>query len=200
MIVNILFYFFLSSYILHTRILLGMDFFKNCSESPATVCIYFGLVLLLLVLCVYHLNKLTAAKEHYTGAGLGHGGGYEGATSGATQRTLGQEFSGTNQQDRSIISNAEVAAIDPGLSSVGRAVDIYAGVGSEQLVNERGFPDFWEIGSELAAYKASQTPGMSADAKANAAGSGERFRGRRERLLGDIGALQDDQLGALLNA
>lgn len=174
-----------------------MDFFKNCQESPATVCIYSGLVLLLLVLCVYHLNKLSGGKklEHYTGVGLGHGGGYDGATSGATQRTLAQEFSGTNQQDRSIISNAEIAQIT-GLSEVGRAVDIFADVSpQERLVNERGEPDFWEIGSELSAYKQSQVAPMSAEAKAKA----EYFRGRRERLSGPIGAMQDDQLGSLLN-
>lgn len=173
-----------------------MDFFKNCQESPATVCVYFGLVLLLLVLCVYHLNKLSKGKEHYTGVGLGHGGGYDGATSGATMRTLAQEFSGTNQQDRSIISNAEIAQIDPSLSEVGRAVDIFASSGQERLVNERGEPDFWEIGSELSAYKASQVAPMSAEAKAKA----EYFRGHRERLQGAIGSMQDDQLSALLNA
>ena len=172
------------------------EFFKNCAESPATVCVYFGLVLLLLVLCVYHLNKLTAAKEHYTGVGLGHGGGYEGATSGATQRTLAQEFSGTNQQDRSILSNAEIAQLDPGLSEVGRAVDIFGSdVSQERLVNERGEPDFWEIGSELSAYKSSQVAPMSAEAKAKA----ERFHGRRERLTSSIGDMQTDQLASLLN-
>ena len=189
-----IFYFFLLSYILPTH-LDRMDFFKNCQESPATVCVYFGLVLLLLVLCVYHLNKLTQPKEHYTGVGLGHGGGYDGATSGATMRTLAQEFSGTNQQDRSIISNAEIAQIDPSLSEVGRAVDIFGSASQERLVNERGEPDFWEIGSELSAYKASQVAPMTAEAKAKA----EYFRGRRERLRGEIGDLQSDQLASLLN-
>lgn len=174
-----------------------MEFFKNCAESPATVCVYFGVVLLLLVLCVYHLNKLTASKnEGYTGVGLGHGGGYEGATSGATMRTLGQEFSGTNQQDRSIISNAEIAQLDPGLSEVGRAVDIFGSDPTqESLVNGRGEPDFWEISSELGAYKASQTSPMAAEAKAKA----EYFRGRREHLSGPLGTLGDDRLGMLLN-
>lgn len=173
-----------------------MDFFKNCQESPATVCIYFGLLLVVVILCLFHLRKLSLGKEHYTGVGLGHGGGYDGATSGATMRTLSQEFSGTNQEDRSIISNAEVAALDPQLSMVGRSVNIFAqDPRGEQLVNGRGEPDFWEISSELGAYKNSQTPGMAADAKAKA----EMFRGRRERLRGEIGNFEDDSLGMLLN-
>jgi hypothetical protein len=173
-----------------------MDFFKNCQESPATVCVYFGLVLLLLVLCVYHLSKLTVNKEHYTGVGLGHGGGYSGAVSGSTMRTLAQEFSGTNQLDRSTISNAEIAQLDPSLSEVGRPVDIFAVADQkESLVNGRGEPDFWEIGSELSAYKTSQTRPMAAEAKAKA----EYFRGRREHLPGELGMLEDDRLSMLLN-
>jgi hypothetical protein len=148
------------------------------------------------LLCLYHLHKLSLAKEHYTGVGLGHGGGYDGATSGATMRTLAQEFSGTNQEDRSIISNAEVAMLDPTLSTVARPVNIFAPESrGERLVNERGEPDFWEIGSELSAYKASQAPGMMQDAKAKA----EHFRGKRERLRGEIGSFEDDSLGRLLN-
>jgi hypothetical protein len=196
-LVFFIFYFFLWSYILHTY-RTRMDFLKNCQESPATVCVYFGLVLLLLVLCVFHLNKLTAAKEHYTGVGLGHGGGYAGAVSGASMRTLAQEFSGTNQQDRSIISNAEIAQLDPTLSEVGRPVDIFAAAVAaakqEDLVNGRGEPDFWEIGSELSAYKTSQVRPMTAEAKAKA----EYFRGR-EHLPGELGLLEDDRLGMLLN-
>jgi hypothetical protein len=192
-----IFYFFLLSYILHTH-LTGMEFFKNVQESPSVVCVYFACLLVLIVLCVYHLNKLSKGKEHYTGVGLGHGGGYDGATSGATQRTLAQEFSGTNQEDRSIISNAEVANLDPVLSQVGRPVDIFSPTvlaRNERLVNERGEPDFWEIGSELAAYKQSQVRPMTAEANAKA----EHFRGRREQLLGDIGNLEVDRLSDLLN-
>ena len=172
------------------------EFFKNCCDSHTTVCVYFSVVLVLLLLCVYQLSKLPKAKEHYTGVGLGHSGGYNGATSGATVRTLGQEFSGTNQEDRSIISNAEISQLDPDLSRVGRAVDIFANSHhGERLVNERGEPDFWEISSELAAYKASQSDPMRQDAAAKA----EQFRGHREQLTGKIGSYQDDQLGNLLN-
>lgn len=187
-------------YTSYVSVIIDMDkLWEDCVSSPMTTCVYFACVLLLLVLCVYHLNKLSGKQEHYTGVGLGHGGGYGGETSGATQRTLSQEFSGTNQQDRSIISNAEIAQVDPTLSSVGRAVDIFSGDnGSERLVNERGEPDFWEIGSELAAYKAAQAPGMRADASNNAAGK-ERFRGRREHLGGPLGNSEDDQLGNLLS-
>lgn len=171
--------------------------FENCLESPMTVCIYFACVLLLLVLCVYHLNKLSKPKEHYTGYGLGQGGGYGGVTSGATQRTIAQELSATNQQANSVLSNAEVAILAPELSQVGRPVDIFSqSERPEYLVNGRGDPDFWEIGNELAAYKQSQTPGMKADAAAKA----ERFRGRREHLdvSNPIRNAEDDALGTYL--
>ena len=185
-------------YTSYLSIIIDMDkLCEDCVSSPMTMCVYFGCVLLLLILCVYHLNKLGGKQEHYTGVGLGHGGGYSGQTSGSTVRTLGQEFSGTNQLDRSIISNAEIAQVDPSLSQVGRAVDIFGGNSTERLVNERGEPDFWEISSELGAYKQSQTPGMRQDAQSNAAGK-ERFRGRRERLMGSLGNAEDDSLGSLL--
>lgn len=183
-------------YTSYVFVVIDMDkMFDDCVNSPMTLCVYFGCVLLLLLLCVYHLNKLSGKQEHYTGAGLGHGGGYSGQTSGSTVRTLGQEFSATNQQDRSVISNAEIAQFDPSLSHVGRAVDIF-GDASEHLVNGRGDPQFWEISSELGRYKDEQRTGMRQDAAASAAGA-ERFRGR-EQLRGAIGDASDDALGDLL--
>lgn len=174
---------------------------QTCADSPMNKCIVMALIILLLLFVVYHLNnidKSTKKAEHYTGVGLGHGGGYSGQTSGATLRTIAQEFSGTNQMDRQTLSNAEVASIAPDLSSVGRPVDIYAAP-PERLVNERGEPDFWEIGNELAAYKQSQVAPMRSEAAAKA----ERMYNspasrRRETLQGSVGSFEDDALGNLL--
>ena len=160
------------------------DFLGSCTDNKATVCIYFAAVLFLLVLVVYHLRQLSASKEHITGVGLGHGGGYSGQTSGATQR-FGQEFSGTNQMQRKTVLTADVAEVAPGLSRVGRPVNIFSNY--ENLVSGRGEPDFWEITGLLDQYKTSQAPGMMADA-----GS--------EHLVGaqKIAAAEDDALARLL--
>jgi hypothetical protein len=159
-------------------------------------------VVLLLLVIVWHLKRIdgnTKKSEHYTGVGLGHGGGYSGQTSGASMRTLAQEFSGTNQQDRVTLSNAEVAQIAPDLSSVGRPVDIYAAP-PERLVNERGEPDFWEIGNELAAYKQAQTAPMQQEAAAKSEHlyNAPIRRRQRETLQGAVGTFEDDALGSLL--
>lgn len=45
-------------------------------------------------------------------------------------------------------------------------------IGMERLVSERGEPDFWQIGNELAAYKASQVAPMRAEATSDSSGSG----------------------------
>lgn len=173
---------------------------QKCRDSPMTTCFYFAVVLLLLLLVVFYLSKMSRKSEHYTGVGLGHGGGYNGVTSGATMRTLSQEFSGTNQLDRQTLSNAEVAQVAPDLSSVGRPVDIFSAP-AESLVNGRGEPDFWEIGNELAAYKQSQVAPMQQEAAAKAEhmyNAGIQRR-RRETLQGAVGAFEDSALDNLLH-
>lgn len=169
----------------------------DAAVRPMNVAIYMALTILLLLVIVYYV---TAGKsEHYVGVGLGHGGGYSGVTSGATLRTLSQEFSGTNQQDRQTLSTAEVAQIAPGLSSVGRPVDIWTPP-AETLVSGRGEPDFWEIGNELSAYKQSQAAPMAADAAKKEMMYSPPFnRGRaRETLVGSVGSFEDDALGSML--
>jgi hypothetical protein len=46
-------------------------------------------------------------------------------------------------------------------------------IGLESLVSERGEPDFWQIGNELAAYKASQVAPMRAEASSDSSGLNE---------------------------
>jgi len=82
-------------------------------------------------------------------------------TSGATIRRLGQDFSSTNQGPYTIVHNADLKELVPGVVPSASS-DV------ERLVNERGEPDFWEISSELDAYRSSQTAGMAADAAAQA--------------------------------
>jgi hypothetical protein len=197
---------------IYTTIIIMEDMFKSCCDSPVVRGLYFAVLLILLVVVVY---KLSNSSEHYTGTGLGHGGGYGGATSGATLRVLGTDLSSTNQQDRQTVSNAEVAAVQPQLSLVGRPVDIYAGMNDrERLVNGRGEPDFWEISSQLDAYKTSQIPAMQAGAAASAAAAAAAAQSSSsssaapaaassapasERLVGSIGSFDDDALGNLLH-
>ncbi len=162
---------------------------QKIMDNPLVVCTYFAVLLVLVMLCTYYLYKLMPApakKEHITGVGLGHGGGYGGQTAGATQR-FGQEFSSTNQSPRTTVLTADVAEIAPGLSRVGRPVDIYGR--GEALVSGRGEPDFWEVSGLVDNYKSSQTSGMHADAAA-----------RLEHLTGaaKIANAEDEALARLL--
>lgn len=141
------------------------DLLKN---SVVVVC-YFAVLLVLLLVIVWSLKK---KNENLIGSGVQD----QVFTAGATIRRLGQEFSGTNQGDYTIVHNDELKELMPGVVS-----------GKERLVNERGEPDFWEISSELNAYKDSQVAPMSADAANNAAG--------REYLARDsVASMVQDQL------
>lgn len=186
------------------------DLCKSLNDSSVVKCLYRAVILVILLVIVY---KCSSGSEHYVGSSLGHQGGYSGQTSGASLRAIGQELSATNQAPRSWTSNAEIAQYMPNASTVGRAVDIYANPSAqENLVNGRGEPDFWEIGSQLSAYKDSQVAPMAAAAAQSAAASSsavpvaasssERFRGHkahREHLAGPLGQYEDDGLSSLLH-
>jgi len=142
------------------------EFAKTCIDSSVAQCLYFATVLVLLVLTVFYLKSLAEpeAAEHLTRYPLGTAPGSMGAfTSGASQRHV-QTLSGTNQEERQTPLTIDVAEVAPGVSHTGRPVDLFSE--SEHLVNNRGEPDFWTIGSELGAYKRSQSPGMRSDAAA----------------------------------
>lgn len=162
-----------------------MDNLKEQLKSPLVKGLYGLIVVVLLVMIVYHLRA--KSTEHAVGSGLGAGGGYFGVTSGATIRNVGTEFSGTNQQERQSILTADAAEL--GLSQVGKPVDIWSNRADESLVGDRSGPNFWEIGSELAAYKRSQAPGLRRAA-------GQEHATDRER---DVMGAEDLALSTLLH-
>lgn len=132
-----------------------MESVEQLAQSPLVRVAWFALVLLLLIIVVWLLRS---KGENLIGSGIQD----KVFTSGATMRRLAQEFSGTNQGTYGIIHNDEIQELVPGVIS-----------GKERLVNERGEPDFWEISSELNAYKESQVAPMAGDAAANASGQAE---------------------------
>jgi hypothetical protein len=161
------------------------NLFLGCAKSPVVRCVYFAIILILLLVIVYHLHK--KPSESLVGVGLGHGGGYSGQTSGATQRHA-TEFSATNQLPRETVLTADIAEIDPSLSRVGRPIDVYRN--TEKLLGSRGEPVFWEIGSRLGDYQTSQVAPMLAEATAT-----ERMLGTN---MGKISKLEDDVLAKKL--
>jgi hypothetical protein len=122
-----------------------VEWASNLLQSHLITVVYFAVLLVLLLLIVWSLRN---KKENLIGSGVQD----QVFTAGATIRRLGQEFSGTNQGEYTIVHNDELKELVPG------------SVGKERLVSERGEPDFWEISSELNAYKDSQVAPMAADA------------------------------------
>lgn len=117
-------------------------------KSSNAVVVYFAVLLVLVFLCVYFLQKSSKKAEHaYLGTGTQDSS--TPFTSGATMRNLSQEFSSTNQGTYGIVHNEELKEL--------------VGSGSERLVNERGMPDFWEISSELGAYRDEQAAAFRGD-------------------------------------
>ena len=149
---------------------------KEILENANAVVVYFAILLVLVFLVVYHLSK-TQRKEHAQGVYLGTGTTDSTVpfTSGATMRVLGQEFSGTDQGTYGIVHNAELKEL------VGNKA---LGLSKERLVNERGMPDFWEISSELGAYRDEQAAAFRKDMAAEAAAP------KTERL-GNLSPAQD---------
>ena len=143
-------------------------------NSSTTRLAYFAVLLFLVVLIVYHLRE--ASSE-----------GMVSGTPGANAR-FQQEFSGTNQNNRNTVLTADVAASTHGDASNTGYPNYGNSDRGEQLVNGRGEPDFWEIQSELAAYKRSQAPHLSRVAGQEHMGNG----------LSKQFQLEDDALSTLL--
>jgi hypothetical protein len=135
-----------------------MDFSSAIKSDPTHYVSQAVILVLLLVILykVWYLSSSVKTTERLIGSGVVD----QVFTSGATMRRLGQEFSGTNQGEYSIVHNDELKELLP---SVARATS------KERLVSERGEPDFWEISGELDAYRSRQASQMSADAAADAA-------------------------------
>jgi hypothetical protein len=138
----------------------GSDTFASkLLESRSTVVVYFAILIVLVFLILWQMRSMNSKTEGLIGSGIQD----QVFTSGATIRRLGQEFTGTNQGEYTIVHNDELKELLPGVIPSKK----------ERLVNERGEPDFWEISSELDAYKESQVAPMTAEAQADASGSKE---------------------------
>ncbi|MFA6089421.1 MAG: hypothetical protein WC755_06160 [Candidatus Woesearchaeota archaeon] len=123
--------------------------------NKLTHVVYFAVLIVLIFLILWQMRSMNQKTEGLIGSGIQD----QVFTSGATIRRLGQEFSGTNQGEYTVVHNDELKELIPGVIPSK----------SERLVNERGEPDFWEISSELNAYKESQVAPMTAEAAAQAA-------------------------------
>jgi hypothetical protein len=138
-------------------------------KNPYVVAFYFALLLVLVVLCLYWCKA--GKSERFLGDGTVMSAAPY--TSGATMRRLGQDFSSTNQGEYTTVHNDELKELVPGLIK-GPAPAVAAAVAAkkkERLVNERGFPDFWEISNDLSAYKDETAAGFQADVAAGNTGA-----------------------------
>lgn len=129
------------------------EYAKKIMDNPWVQLTYYAVLILLVFIIVWYMMK--PSSERLLGSGVQD----QVFTSGATMRRLGQEPTSTNQGEYTIVHNAELKELVPGI----------VGNSQERLVNERGEPDFWEISSELDAYRSSQVASMAAQAAADAA-------------------------------
>jgi hypothetical protein len=160
----------------------GGSYSDDILASSTAKVVYFGVLILLMFLLVWQMRGMSSKTERLIGSGIQD----QVFTSGATQRRLGQEFSSTNQGDYTIVHNDELKELVPGIIPKK----------AERLVNDRGNgPDFWEISSELDAYKQSQVAPMQQDASTDSSGSGSSTPSTTEWLARDSVASQvEDQL------
>lgn len=129
------------------------EYAKKIMENQWVRLTYYAVLILLVFMITYYMMK--PSSERLLGSGVQD----QVFTSGATMRRLAQEPTSTNQGEYTIVHNAELKELVPGI----------VGNSQECLVNERGEPDFWEIPSELDAYRSSQIASMDAAAAAQQA-------------------------------
>lgn len=138
-----------------------MDFL---CEDKTVRCIYFG-VLLLLILYIVWL-QWQDIREAYMGKGFAIRG-YENfsgpSARGPTARRLGQEFSQPNQGEHGVTYIDEIREHVPAREQVPASPAEGGAAPKEALVNNQGEPDFWEIGNVLAAYRRRQSPSYRGD-------------------------------------
>lgn len=116
--------------------------------SPSVKLVYFAVLLLLLLVIAYYLKPKGA--EGLIGRSLASGLS-QAATSGATLRRLGTEFSNPAQGEVDTVYLPDMREL----------------AGRERLVGNRETPAFWETNDVLSDYNAGQTPGMMSDAKSD---------------------------------
>src|SRR5271170_390610 len=114
-------------------------------------CATLAVVIIVILIMVWRMSSTmsSSGSEYFHGSGVVD----RVFSSGATQRRLSQEQTGTNQGEYTVVHNAEIKELIPG---------VIPGP-SERLVNQRGEPDFWEISAELDAYRSSQASGLASD-------------------------------------
>jgi len=142
-------------------------------SNPTYVGIYFAVLMILLVMIVFYLRS--SRKERMTNYGVAGGGIQDQVfTAGASQR-FAQDFSQPGQGVHATPYNQDIMAVAGAVMPASK----------ERLVNGGGYPDFWEITSELGAYRdeqvdsyrGAQKGGAAPQAAAAAAGVGpERFQ------------------------
>jgi hypothetical protein len=147
------------------------EYLNQLIVDPHNRTLYFAVLLVVVLLLVWLIYNKNCGSERFLGDGTVMSAAPY--TSGATMRRLGQDFSSTNQGEYTTVHNDELKELVPGLikgpSVSSAAVPAVAKAAAanmpkkEWLVNERGFPDFWEIGSELSAYKDDVSAGFQSD-------------------------------------
>ena len=119
------------------------DFCKSLMTDQM-VCLYFAAVLLLLLLIIMQLWKVGYFMSENMTSGVRGASAFTVLAPGVGSRGINQEFSGSNQGDTHGVN-------DPGIAHIAAQEAAH----NEWLVSGRGEPDFWEITSELGAYKRS---------------------------------------------
>jgi len=129
-------------------------------NMPQITCLYFGVVLLLLLLVIMQLWKVGYyASEHAQG---GH-------VSIAPADASTWLATGNNKDPNTVrFSTGDSAANRADSNGMAAGAEHFDSNLPEYLVNNRGEPDFWTITSDLDAYKTSRIKKMAAGAAANA--------------------------------
>lgn len=141
---------------------------QSLLENPTAVCLYFAVVLVLLLLVIMQLWKVGYySSEHQVSHPvkmvnqqntLFNGGRYSTELSGANGPMTSGVFPGLGTGEMSAYGMENYT--NPFLRD------------SEYLVNNRGEPDFWTITSDLQDYQMGETTGMAQAAKSDPAGVG----------------------------
>jgi hypothetical protein len=124
------------------------NFCDTIMDSPQLKCLYFAAVLVLLLLIIMQLWKVGYfMSEQFQGRSS------ENAALNVAQPSYKAALtSGADVRFSQMMTGANMSVTDGSATGTGRDAQ---GRPLEPLVSTRGEPDFWEIGSELGAYKRS---------------------------------------------
>jgi hypothetical protein len=138
----------------------GKSMCDQLLDMPQITCLYFGVVLLLLLLVIMQLWKVGYyASEHAQGGHV--------SISPADASTW--LATGNNKDPNTVrFSTGDSASNRADSNGMAAGAEHFDSNLPEYLVNNRGEPDFWTITSDLDAYKTSRIKKMAAGAAANA--------------------------------